>query len=64
MSYKLRLLTLAAALVAFSPLAMAQSSAPAQSTEQQSQAPQNEPGWNQPTAPAGCYNAPSATCGQ
>lgn len=59
MSKNLRLLVLAAALVAFTPLAMAQSS----TQEQQSQQ-QNE-GWGSPNTPgsAGCYNAPSATCG-
>lgn len=69
MSKKFGIVALAAAFLAFSPLAMAQSSQDEsnQTQVQQSAAPEQQPAQNQgpgqPNAPGGCYNAPQHTGG-
>ena len=71
MSKKFGIVALASAFLAFSPLAMAQSSQDennqTQAQEQQSAAPQQQPAQNQgpgqPNAPGGCYNSPQHTGG-
>jgi hypothetical protein len=58
MSKKFALLALAASLLAFSPLAMAQSASDQGTPQQQSAEPAQNQGPGNPNAPGGCYNAP------